>query len=120
MARTRLETRKRRKIRIRTKIKGTGQRPRLTIFRSSRHIYVQVIDDEANSVVAAATTSGRASQEQLSGQNKIEQAKKVGAKIAKLCRGKGIEQVVFDRNGYKYHGRVMAVAAGAREAGLKF
>jgi large subunit ribosomal protein L18 len=119
-ARTKEEARMRRKVRIRRKVKGTPERPRLVVFRSARHIYAQVVDDEANAVLCSATTMGKAAQDELKGKKKTEQAKKIGAAIAGLCKAKGIESVVFDRNGYKYHGRVMALAGAAREAGLKF
>ena len=120
MAKTRVEARKRRKVRIRQTVKGTDERPRLTIFRSARHIYAQVINDETNRVLACASTMGKAAQETVQGLKKIEQAKKVGAKVAELCLQGGVTSVVFDRNGYKYHGRVRALADAAREAGLKF
>jgi len=101
-------------------VKGTEERPRLSVFRSARHIYVQVIDDERNKVLAAASTAGKANQEPIQGLKKVEQAKKIGAKIAEVCLAGGTDQVVFDRNGYKYHGRVKALADAARKAGLKF
>ena len=120
MAKSRVEARARRKVRIRQTVKGTDQRPRLTVFRSARHIYAQVVNDETNRVLACASTMGKANQEVIQGLKKIEQAKKVGAKIAELCGQHGVTQVVFDRNGYKYHGRVQALADAARQAGLKF
>jgi large subunit ribosomal protein L18 len=120
MAKTKREARERRKIRIRQRVAGTPERPRLTVFRSARHIYAQVIDDENNRVLAVASTLSKAAREELGGLKKTEQAKKIGAKVALLCKAKGIEKVVFDRNGYMYHGRVMALAAAAREAGLQF
>jgi large subunit ribosomal protein L18 len=120
MARSRLEARKRRKVSIRKKLKGTPERPRLTVFRSNRHIYVQVVDDENNKVLASASTEGGKNREGQEGLKKVEQAKKVGSSIAQRCLGKGIAKVVFDRNGYKYHGRVMALAKAARESGLEF
>jgi large subunit ribosomal protein L18 len=120
MAKTRLEARKRRKVRIRQKVKGTDERPRLSIFRSARHIYAQVINDERNQVVASVSTLGKANQEAVAGLKKLEQAKKLGTVVAERCKAKGVERVVFDRNGYRYHGRVKALADAAREAGLKF
>jgi len=120
MAKTKLEARKRRKVRIRQRVKGTDDQPRLSVFRSARHICVQVINDERNTVLATASTMGKANQETLQGLKKTEQAKKVGAKIAEACQAHGVVKVVFDRNGYKYHGRVQALAKAAREAGLKF
>jgi large subunit ribosomal protein L18 len=119
-ARTKIESRTRRKVRIRQKVYGTPERPRLTIFRSSRHIYAQVIDDEANRVLATASTHSKAAIEELAGLKKTEKAKKIGTKVAEICLSKGIEKVVFDRNGYKYHGRVLALADAARAKGLKF
>jgi large subunit ribosomal protein L18 len=118
--RTKEDARLRRKVHIRKKVKGTPERPRLTVFRSARHIYVEVVDDEANHVICATSTCSKAGKDEQKGVKKKDQAKKVGAKIASLCKEKGIEAVVFDRNGYQYHGRVMALAAAAREGGLKF
>jgi len=120
MAKTKREARERRKVRIRQRVKGTPERPRLTVFRSARHILAQVIDDEANRVLGCASTMSKAAREELAGVKKLEQAKKIGEKIALLCKEKGITKVVFDRNGYMYHGRVMALAAGARDKGLEF
>jgi large subunit ribosomal protein L18 len=120
MARTKLEARKRRKASIRKKLKGTPVRPRLTVFRSSLHIYAQVVDDESNTVVAAASTRGKANQELVNGLNKVDQAKKIGAQVAERAKQAGIDAVVFDRNGYRYHGRVLALAKAARKAGLTF
>jgi len=120
MPKTKHEARERRKVRIRQRVKGTPERPRLSVFRSARHIFVQVIDDESNQVLASAGTLKKAAREELKGVKKIEQAKRIGAQIAGLCKEKGIQKVVFDRNGYQYHGRVMALAAAAREKGLEF
>ena len=111
------ESRLRRKARIRGRVNGSSERPRLTVFRSARHIYAQVIDDTQGSTLAAASDVIKGTSD--SG-NKVDRAKAVGAAIAKACADKGIEAVVFDRNGYKYHGRVRALADAAREAGLKF
>ncbi|MCD4698572.1 MAG: 50S ribosomal protein L18 [Bacteroidales bacterium] len=103
------------KMRLRKTINGTAVRPRMTVFRSNKGIYVQLIDDLAgNTIVSAASTAVEANT------NKIEQAKSVGSMIAEKARDAGIENVVFDRNGYLYHGRVKALAEAAREAGLKF
>ena len=111
--------RSRRKVSIRKKITGTAERPRLSVFRSARHIYVQAIDDTTNSVLAAASDlEGDLKGE--SGQKKKDRAKAVGAAVAKRLLAKDIKLVVFDRNGFIYHGRVSAVADGAREAGLEF
>ena len=119
MAKTKLQARKRRKTRIRRKLQGTAERPRMTIFRSNRHIYVQAIDDEANKVLLSAGSNGKDGGE-LANKKKIEVATSVGASIAKQCQGQGINAVIFDRNGYKYHGRVKALAEAARKEGLVF
>ena len=110
----------RRKIRIRKKIKGTPERPRLTVYRSLKYIYAQIIDDEAGHTLVAASSLEKELKEKLKSTKDIEAAKAVGELIAKRALEKGIEKVVFDRNGYKYHGRVKALADAAREAGLKF
>ena len=102
------------KTRIRGKITGTPERPRMSVFRSNKGIYVQIIDDIAGNTLVAASSKG------IEGGTKIEQAAKVGADIAKKAMDKGITQVVFDRNGYLFHGRVKSLADAAREAGLKF
>lgn len=115
-----LTGRERRKFRIRNKISGVSERPRLTVFRSARHIYAQVIDDTRGATLAAASTLTPGVRESVSNVTKTEAAKQVGAAIAKACSEKGITKVVFDRNGYLYHGRVRALADGAREAGLSF
>jgi large subunit ribosomal protein L18 len=120
MAKTKEETRARRKMSIRKKVNGTPARPRLSVFRSSKHIYAQVIDDVAHQTLATASTMDDALKGELSGLKKSEKAKKIGAAIAQRCKAKGIEAVVFDRNGFIYHGRVQALADAAREAGLKF
>jgi large subunit ribosomal protein L18 len=112
--------RERRKLRIRRKISGTPERPRLTVFRSTKHIYVQVVDDVAGSTLAHASTLSKDVRTELDEATKSDAAKKVGAAIAKALLAKGIDKVVFDRNGYLYHGRVRALAEAAREAGLKF
>jgi large subunit ribosomal protein L18 len=114
------QSREKRHRSLRKRIEGTAERPRLAIFRSSRHIYAQVIDDLANKTLVG--TSDLAFDEAAGGEDadKKATAKKVGAAIAKKCLEKGIDKVVFDRAGFKYHGRVSALADGAREAGLKF
>lgn len=114
------ESRTRRKKRIRKKVSGTTERPRLTIFRSSKHIYAQVVDDSSSSSLVVASTLSKTLAESLEGKSKQERAKVVGTAIAQACKDKGITQVVFDRNGYAYHGRVSALADAAREAGLEF
>ena len=113
----RIVGRERRKLRIRRKIAGTAERPRLTVFRSAKHIYAQVIDDAAGATVAHSCTLVKGVTKDGT---KSDDAKNVGAAIAKALLAKGISKVVFDRNGYLYHGRVRALADGAREAGLKF
>jgi large subunit ribosomal protein L18 len=111
---------KKRKRSIRRKVRGTAERPRLTIFRSLKHIYAQVIDDEAGRTIATTGTLSKAAREEVAGKKKRDAAEVVGKAIAEACKAKGIEQVVFDRNGFRFHGRVAAVAAAARKAGLKF
>jgi large subunit ribosomal protein L18 len=108
----------RRKVRVRKKVFGTPERPRLNVFRSAKHVYAQVIDDVAGVTVAAASSRDKVLRDALNGK-KIDRAKAVGLALAERCVGKGVQAVVFDRNGYRYHGRVAAVAGGAREGGLK-
>jgi large subunit ribosomal protein L18 len=115
-----LSSRERRKFSIRNKISGTAERPRLSVFRTSGHIYAQVIDDETGNTLATAGTLSPDLREAAKEGSKTDSAKKVGALIAKICLEKKIEKIVFDRNGYLYHGRVKALAEAAREAGLKF
>ena len=109
-----------RKRRIRQKISGIPDRPRLTVFRSSRHIYVQLIDDVNGVTLAAVSTMNREIREQEKVKGKIEPAKLVGKLIADRAKAKGLTRVVFDRNGFLYHGRIRALASAAREAGLEF
>ena len=111
--------RARRHRRIRVSLSGTGQRPRLNVFRSLHHIYCQVIDDATGTTLAAASTNEPTVRTSLTG-TKTERAKAVGKAIAERAREKGISAVVFDRGGYLYHGRVKALADAAREAGLEF
>jgi large subunit ribosomal protein L18 len=120
MSNDKLETRARRRKRIRKKVNGTTERPRLSIFRSAKHIYAQVIDDTTGATLAAASTLTDGVRDQVKEANKSDAAKAVGAAIAKACTAKGIAKVVFDRNGYIYHGRIRALAEAAREAGLSF
>jgi large subunit ribosomal protein L18 len=120
MPKTQQEKRERRKHSIRKKVSGTAERPRLTVFRSSKHIYAQVVNDDAHQTIATASTLDEQIIPQLAGLKKSDKAKKIGAAIAERLKAKGIDKVVFDRNGYIYHGRVMALADAAREAGLKF
>jgi large subunit ribosomal protein L18 len=112
------ESRKKRHRSLRKRVTGTSERPRLAVFRSARHIYVQVIDDLVRRTLVSATDIEEALRT-VTGPKK-ERAKQVGAAVAKKCLEKGIDKVVFDRAGYKYHGRVSALAEAAREAGLKF
>jgi len=114
------ERRKIRHARIRKKVVGTTDRPRLSVFRSLKHIYAQVIDDERGRTLAAASTLDPELREQLRGLRKVEQSRLVGQLVARRARAKGIVRVVFDRGGYKYHGRVRALAEGARAEGLEF
>ena len=117
-AKNKRDARIRRHLRVRKKVRGSAERPRLAVFRSARHIYVQVIDDlQQKTLVGTSDLHLEAGGDD---EDKKARAKKVGAAIAKKCLEKGIDKVVFDRAGYKYHGRVSALAAGAREAGLKF
>jgi large subunit ribosomal protein L18 len=117
---TRREARIRRHLRVRKKIHGTPERPRLSVFRSLGHIYAQVIDDEAGKTLASASTIDKALRTQMQGLNKSEQARLVGQAVAERARAAGIKTVVFDRGGYQYIGRVKALADGAREGGLEF
>lgn len=109
-----------RHTRVRKKIGGTAERPRFDVYRSNMHIYVQVIDDVAGKTLAAASTVEKEIGKMVEGKSKTEAAKIVGAEAAKRAIAAGITEVVFDRGGYIYTGRVAAVADGAREAGLKF
>lgn len=109
-----------RKKRIRKKLSGSGERPRLAVFRSARHIYAQLIDDiQGQTLLAASTLSGEL-KEKLGGLKKTDAAKEVGRLLAEKARQRGISQVVFDRSGFIYHGRVQAVADSCREHGLVF
>ncbi len=116
-----LSPRQRRQIRVRSKISGTLERPRLNVFRSANHIYAQVIDDvQGHTLVAASTIDKETRTSFTQGLTKIEEAKKVGQLVAERAKDKGITKVVFDRSGYLYHGRIKALADAAREAGLDF
>lgn len=117
---TRSEARKRRHLRVRKKVKGTPLRPRLNVFRSHAHIYAQVIDDTIGHTLAAASDLDEEVAREAQGKTKTERAALVGRLIAQRAKAKGISAVVFDRGGYKYHGRVKALAEGAREGGLQF
>ncbi len=112
--------RERRERRTRGKIEGTAERPRMSVFRSARHIYVQVIDDLAGKTLATVSTLSKDVKSGIGEANKTDAAKKVGTAIAKACLAKGVKKVMFDRGGYQYHGRVSALADAARAAGLEF
>ena len=114
-----VSARVRRKVSIRKKLEGTAERPRLSVFRSAKHIYVQAVDDTTNTVLASASDLEEGLKESLTGKKK-DKAKAVGKAVAKKLLARNVSQVVFDRNGFIYHGRVSAVADGAREGGLKF
>ena len=120
MSTKRDDLRKKRKLRIRGRVNGTPERPRMTVFRSARHIYAQVVDDVGMRVLCGASSQAEPIRGTRAGLKKIDVAKLVGKLVAERCKERGIEKVVFDRNGYLYHGRVAALAAAAREAGLKF
>jgi large subunit ribosomal protein L18 len=111
--------RQRRHRRLRVKLSGTPQRPRLSVFRSLQHIYAQVIDDTRGATLASASTREPGVREQLSG-TKTERARAVGSALAERAKAAGVQSVVFDRGGYLYHGRVKALADAAREGGLEF
>ncbi|MEC0247201.1 50S ribosomal protein L18 [Paenibacillus chitinolyticus] len=113
------KARLKRHLRVRKKIQGTTARPRLNIFRSEKHMYAQIIDDVNGVTVASASTQDKELKEVSNGGN-VEAARKVGELIANRAKEKGVSQVVFDRGGYLYHGRVQALAEAAREAGLEF
>ena len=119
-ARDRARARLRRHRRIRKKVSGTGEVPRLCIFRSTNHIYAQIINDDLGVSLCSASTMSKELAEELAGLKKSEKSKKVGFLVARIAREKGIEKVTFDRGGYLYHGRVRALAEGAREGELKF
>lgn len=116
-----LSPRKRRHLRVRAKVSGTPERPRLNVFRSNEHIYAQIIDDTVGHTLVAASTLEKEVRERFPEEHpKVVEARVVGQVIGERARAKGITRIVFDRGGYKYHGRVQALADGAREAGLEF
>lgn len=108
------------KRRFRQYVRGTAQRPRLTVFRSLRHLYAQVIDDERGVTIAAVSTLEKATTGDLASTGNREAGKRVGELIAERAKSQGVDTVVFDRGGFQYHGVIRAIAEGAREAGLKF
>ena len=109
-----------RRQRIRKNLKGTSARPRISVFRSARHIYAQVIDDTSGQTIAAASSLEKTVREQPKFDNKVATATFVGKLLAERAIGQGVQKAVFDRNGFLYHGRVKALSEGAREAGLDF
>ena len=117
---TRQLSRARRHKRVRATIVGTPERPRLNIYRSLEHIYAHVIDDSTGNTLVSASTIDAELKAQMTGKKKSEQAKLVGQAVAARAKAQGLNLVVFDRGGYRYHGRVKAVADGAREGGLEF
>lgn len=119
-ARKRAEGRIRRHKHVRKNVTGTAERPRLNVFRSHKHIYAQVIDDIAGHTLAAASTIDSALRDELDDKSKLERAAEVGKLVAERAKDAGVTQVVFDRGGYQYHGRVRALAEAARKAGLEF
>jgi large subunit ribosomal protein L18 len=120
MSSERSEKRHTRQARVRRKVRGSGDRPRLSIYRSLHHIYAQVVSDDTGRTLAAASTMSATVRDQLKSKSSVGAAKLVGKAIAERCREAGIGEVVFDRNGFLYHGRVKALADAAREAGLRF
>lgn len=109
-----------RKARVRKKVIGTDERPRVCVFRSNRHVYAQVISDSQGKTLASVSTLSKELAEALKERKGIEAAKLVGMALAKACKDRNINKVVFDRNGFQYHGQVKALADGAREGGLEF
>ena len=119
-ARVKVVRRERRKKAVRATLRRTAERPRLSVFRSSKHIYAQVVDDASGRTLASASTAGKAFAADSGKKTKTERAAQVGAEVAKRALDAGIQAVVFDRGSARYHGRVRALADAAREAGLKF
>ena len=116
----RTQARLKRKKRIRKKLVGTANQPRLCVFRSAKHIYAQVIDDSIGQTLAAASSLEKTVRESSEAKNKLSAANSVGKIVGQRALEKGVKKIVFDRNGFLYHGRIKAVSEGAREAGLKF
>ena len=116
----RISCRQRRKKGIRKRIRGTAERPRLTVFRSAKHIYAQIIDDERGITLCEASTRGKDVRDQIEYGGNVGAAKVIGETLAKRALAKEITSVCFDRSGYRYHGRVKGLAEAAREAGLNF
>jgi len=122
MKKNRLKTERRNKIRtrIRSIITGTAERPRLAVFKSSKHVYLQLINDRENVTITSASTVSKDLKDEIADKSKIEAASLIGQALAKTALDQGIKKVVFDRGGYKYHGIIKAAADGAREGGLDF
>jgi large subunit ribosomal protein L18 len=110
----------RRKVRVRKKVVGTDERPRVCVFRSNKHVYAQVISDSQGKTLVSVSTLSKKLADAAQTSKGVEAAKQVGVALAKVCQEKNIKRVVFDRNGFLYHGQVKAVADGAREGGLEF
>lgn len=120
IAEKRRDGRRRRHIRIRRRLAGTTEVPRLAVFRSRTHIYAQLVDDSSGKSLCGTSTLDPTLRESLAGKKKTDRSKMVGQRLAEIAKGRGIEKVAFDRGGYVYHGRVRALAEGAREGGLHF
>jgi len=116
----RAASRRKRHQRVRSKVRGTGERPRLSVFRSLKHMRAQIIDDEQGRTLAAASTLDPDLRLLLEGKSKQDQARLVGKTVAERAKAHGVNMVVFDRGGYRYHGRVRSLAEGARSGGLEF
>lgn len=110
----------RRAMRVRKRAEGTAERPRLAVFRSAKHVYAQLIDDASGATLAQASTMAKGVRDEIKGMKKSEAAERVGKALAEAAKTKGIEVCVFDRKGWPYHGRLAALAKGAREGGLQF
>lgn len=117
---SRSAAREQRHVRVRTRITGTAERPRLNIFRSITGIYAQIIDDTVGCTLASASTVDNGIKGEMAGLKRVDQARRIGKVLAERAKAKGIQSVVFDRGGYRYTGRVKALADGAREGGLEF
>jgi large subunit ribosomal protein L18 len=120
VAQDRRESRLRRHKRIRKKLDGTAEVPRLAVFRSHQHIYAQLIDDSSGRSIVGTSSLDPAVRTEAAGKKKSERSRLVGKRVAEIAKGRGIERVAFDRGGYLYHGRIRALAEGAREGGLQF
>ena len=112
--------RTRRQQRVRKRVLGTDQRPRISVFKSNKHIYAQVVSDDRGTTLASISTLSKDLAAKVENLKGVEAAKQVGLALAKICKEKNISEVIFDRNGFLFHGRVKAIADGAREGGLKF